>query len=77
MRVIYFSDAINQLHQVLNQAVSDSDVTIISCEGDAAVVFMPKKKYDSIIETLHLLRSRANVKHLDRSLSQYRKGQVG
>lgn len=76
MRVIHFSDAIQRLHQVINQVVNDCDVTIIYCEGREAAVFISKNQYCSIMETLHLLISPANVKHLDRSLSQYRKGQI-
>lgn len=76
MRVIHFSDAMHRLHQVLNQAASDCDLTIIFCEGGEAAVVMPKNKYCGIMETLHLLKSPANVKHLDRSVSQYRKGQI-
>ncbi|HBK43318.1 MAG: prevent-host-death protein [Polynucleobacter sp. GWA2_45_21] len=76
MRVIHFSDATQRLHQVINQVVNDCDVTIIYCEGGEAAVFISKNKYSSIMETLHLLKSPANVKHLDRSLSQYRKGQI-
>ena len=76
MRVIHFSDAVQRSHQVINQVTNDCDVTIICCEGGEAAVFMPKNKYCSIMETLHLLKSPANVKHLDRSLSQYRKSQI-
>jgi antitoxin YefM len=70
MRVIQLSDAINQLDQVIDQVVSDRDVTIISCE---AVVLMSKAEYNGMIDTLHLLSSSANVKHLNRSLAQYYK----
>jgi antitoxin YefM len=73
MRVIQFTDAVNQLDQVIDQVVSDRDVTIISCEGYEAAVFMSKATYSGMIDTLHLLRSPANVKHLNRSLAQYHK----
>ena len=71
MRVIQLSDAINQLDQVIDQVVSDRDVTIISCE---AVVLMSKAEYNGMIDTLHLLSSSVNVKHLNKSLAQYYKG---
>ena len=73
MRVIQFSDAVNQLDQVIDQVVSDRDVTIISCEGCETAVLMSKATYNGMIDTLHLLRSPANVKHLNRSLAQYHK----
>ena len=74
MRVIQLSDAINQLDQVIDQAVSDRDVTIISCEAGEAVVLMSKAEYNGMIDTLHLLSSSVNVKHLNKSLAQYYKG---
>ena len=73
MRVIQFSDAINQLHQVINQVVSDYDVAIISCKGGEAVVLMSGSAYNGIIETVHLLKSSTNAEHLNISLTQYRK----
>ena len=74
MRVIQFSDAVNQLDKVIDQVVSDRDVTIISCEGCEAAVLMPEAVYNGMMDTLHLLRSSANTKHLNKSLAQYYKG---
>jgi antitoxin YefM len=73
MRVIQLSDAVNQLDQVMDQVVSDRDVTIISCAACEAVVLMSKAEYNGMIDILHLLSSSANVKHLNRSLAQYYK----
>lgn len=73
MQVIQFSDAINQFDQVIDQVVSDRDVTIISCEAGEVVVLMSTVEYNGMIDTLHLLDSSANVKHLSRSLAQYYK----
>lgn len=72
MRLVHFSDARNQFKQVIDQVVSDCDVTIISCEGGKAAVLMPKCMYSSMMETLHLLKSSANTKHLSASIAQYR-----
>jgi len=76
MRVINFSDARNQLKQVIDQVVSDCDVTIISRRDADDAVVMSLNTYNSMMETLHLLKSPANVKHLEKSLAQYRKGQT-
>jgi antitoxin YefM len=32
--------------------------------------------FNSLMETLHLMKSPANVKHLEKSIAQYRKGQA-
>jgi antitoxin YefM len=76
MRVINFSDARNQFKQVIDQVVADCDVTIISRRDSDDAVVMSLDTYNSIMETFHLLKSPANVKHLEKSLEQYRKGQT-
>jgi antitoxin YefM len=76
MRVINFSDARNQFKQVIDQVVADSDVTIISRRDASDAVIMSLDTYNNMMETLHLMRSPANVKHLEKSLAQYRKGQI-
>ena len=32
--------------------------------------------FNSLLETIHLLKSPANAAHLERSIAQYRQGQV-
>ncbi|MGV0981956.1 MAG: type II toxin-antitoxin system Phd/YefM family antitoxin [Polynucleobacter sp.] len=76
MRVINFSDARNQFKQVIDQVVSDCDVAIISRRDADDAVVMSLNTYNSMMETLHLLKSPANAKHLEKSLAQYRKGQT-
>jgi len=76
MRVINFSDARNQLKQVIDQVVADCDVAIISRRDAEDAVVMSLDTYNSMVETFHLMKSPANVKHLEKSLAQYRKGQV-
>ncbi len=76
MRVINFSDARNQFKQVIDQVVSDCDVAIISRRDADDAVVMSLNTYNSMMETLHLLKSPANVKYLEKSLGQYRKGQI-
>ncbi len=76
MRVINFSDARNQLKQVIDQVVADCDVAIISRRDAEDAVVMSLDTYNSMMETFHLMKSPTNVKHLEKSLAQYRKGQV-
>ncbi|MBU3583292.1 type II toxin-antitoxin system prevent-host-death family antitoxin [Polynucleobacter sp. 15G-AUS-farblos] len=76
MRVINFSDARNQFKQVIDRVVEDCDVAIISRRDAEDAVVMSLNTYNSMMETLHLLKSPANVKHLEKSLAQYRKGQT-
>ncbi len=76
MRVISFSEARNQFKQVIDQVVEDCDIAVI-CRRDAEdAVLMSLDTYNSMMETLHLVKTPANLKHLEKSLAQYRKGQT-
>jgi antitoxin YefM len=72
MRVVKFSDARNQLKQVIDQVVDEGDFTIISRHDAQDAVVMSLDTFNSINETLYLLRSPANDAYLNRSLAQYR-----
>jgi antitoxin YefM len=76
IRVINFSDARYSLRSVIDQVVEDADVTIISRLDAPAAVVMPLDHYNSLIETLYLLRSPANAAHLARSIAQARAGKA-
>jgi antitoxin YefM len=76
MRVINFSEARTQFKQVIDQVVADQDVAIISRRDAEDAVLMSLDTYNSMMETFHLLKSPANVKHLEKSLKQYRQGQT-
>ena len=76
MRVIQFSDARTQFKQVIDQVVADQDVVIISRRDAEDTVLMSLDTYNSLMETFHLMKSPANAKHLEKSITQYRKGQT-
>jgi antitoxin YefM len=72
MRVVNFSDTRNSLKSVIDQAVEDADVTVISRRNAPNAVVMSFDHYSRLMETLHLLSSPANAAHLARSVSQLR-----
>ena len=76
MHVIHFSEARAQFKQVIDQVVADQDVAIISRRDGKGAVLMSLDTYNSMMETFHLLKSPANVKHLEKSLKQYPQGQT-
>jgi len=76
METITFSDARNQLKQVLDRVVEDSDYTVITRRDAEPAVVMSLASFNSLMETVHLLRSPGNAAHLARSIDQYRSGQV-
>lgn len=76
MRVINFSEARNKLKNVLDQVVNDADYTIISRRDADDAVVMSLDQFNSLMETVHLLKSPANAAHLAKSIQQYQKGKV-
>lgn len=76
MRIVNFSDARNSLRTVIDQVVADADVTVISRRDAPDAVVMSFEHYSSLMETVHLLSSPANVAHLAKSLAQAHAGQT-
>ena len=75
MRVVSYSEARGRLKEVIDQVVDNVDVTIISRRDAEHAVLMSLQTYESMMETLHLLKSPANARHLEKSIEQYRKNQ--
>jgi antitoxin YefM len=76
MRVVNFSEARNSLKQVIDQVVSDADVAVITRRDAPDAVVMSLDTYNSMMETVHLLKVPANAAHLARSIDQFRKGKM-
>ena len=56
--------------------MTDDQETIIVTRKKENIVMMPQSSYDSLMETLYLLGNEANRKHLEKSIKQYKKGQI-
>jgi antitoxin YefM len=76
MRIISFTEARNGLKAVLDGVVNDADTTIITRRDAEDAVVMSLDYYNSLMETMYLLRSPANAEHLNRSMAQFRAGQT-
>jgi antitoxin YefM len=76
MRIVSFTEARNSLKAVLDAVVNDADTTIITRRDSEDAVVMSLDYYNSLMETVHLLRSPANAEHLNRSIAQYKAGKV-
>ncbi|QOV23198.1 type II toxin-antitoxin system Phd/YefM family antitoxin [Anabaenopsis elenkinii] len=76
MKIISFSEARNSLKTVLDQVTEDADYTIITRRDADDAVVMSLEFFNSLMETVYLLKSPANAAHLERSITQFKQGKV-
>ena len=76
MRIVSFTEARNSLKAGLDSVVNDADTAVITRRDAEDAVVMSLDYYNSLMETVHLLRSPANAEHLNRSIAQFKAGQV-
>ncbi len=76
MNVVSFTEARNSLKSVLDKVANDADCTVITRRDSEDAVVMSLDHYNALMETLHLLKSPANAKHLQESIEQYQQGKV-
>lgn len=76
MRIVSFTEARNSLKAVLDSVVNDADTAVINRRDSEDAVVMSLDYYNSLMETVHLLRSPANAEHLNRSIEQFKAGKV-
>ena len=76
MQIISFTEARNSLKSVLDRVVNDADCTVITRRDSEDAVVMSLDYYDSLMETVYLLKSPANAEHLSKSIEQFNQGKV-
>ncbi len=76
MRVVSFTEARNGLKGVLDQVVNDANCTVITRRDAEDAVVMSLDYYNSLIETVYLLKSPENAEHLRKSIEQFQQGMV-
>lgn len=75
MEIINYSEARQNFKAVLDRVTEDQDCTIITRSGVEDAVIMSKSHYDSIMETLYLMRSPANAQHLIEAIDRDKAGE--
>ncbi len=76
MEIVNYTQARQNLKDVLDRVTNDADCTVVvRRDGDDAVI-MSKSHYDSIMETLYLMRSPANAKRLMESVEAVKAGEI-
>ncbi len=76
MRVVSFSDARNNLKDVLDTVASDCSITVIHRRDHEDAVVMSLADYNSMADTIHLLSNKANRDHLAKSIAQFKAGKA-
>ena len=76
MQVVSFSEARDNFKAVLDRLEADADVTLITRRHAKGAVVMSLDTTNSLMETVHLVRSPANAAHLQRSLEQAGRGEL-
>ena len=76
MRIVTYSEARNNLKRVLDQVLIDSDFTIISRRNGADMAVLFLKQFNSLMETVNLLKYPVNASHLNDAVSQYNQQQT-
>ena len=60
----------------MDQTIADADFTIITRRDAPDAVLMSLDTFNSLMETVHLLKTPANAAHLATSIEQYRNGKT-
>ena len=76
MRIVTYSEARNNLKRVLDQVLIDSDFTIISRRNGADMAVLSLKQFNSLMETVNLLKYPVNASHLNEAVGQYNQQQT-
>lgn len=76
MEIVNFTEARKNFKGVLDRVTNDADCTIVVRSGSDDAVIMSKAHYDSIMETLYLLRSPANAARLRQSIAAVEAGEI-
>ena len=61
---------------MIDQVIDDADYTVIARRDAPDAVLMSLDTFNSLMETVHLLRSPANAAHLARSIAQFQQGKT-
>ena len=67
-----YTEARARLAELLDRVVEDRETVVITRRGHESVAMIAADELDSLIETVHLLRSRADAERLLTSLARAR-----
>ena len=75
MEVLNYTEIRQNLPKSLDKVNDDAEIVIVSRSKGKNVVVMDLNEYNAIAETLHLVKSEANIKRLQEAIDEMNKGQ--
>lgn len=72
---VSFSDLRRRLAHFMDRAVDDRAPVLVTRQGHEPVVMLAQSEYESMAETLYLLRSPANRARLEEGLAEAERGE--
>ena len=75
MNAVNYTTLRDNMKLCFDRISGDKEPMIVTGNGENMVI-MSQSSYDSLMETLYLLRSRENYAHLLRSVEQHKNGQT-
>ena len=75
MKIMTYTESRARYAEVLDQVVNDREEIVITRQGHESVVIMALDEYESLMETVYLMQSPANARHLRESIARHRAGE--
>ena len=75
MKIMTYTESRARYAEVLDQVVNDREEIVITRQGHESVVIMALDEYESLMETVYLMQSPANARHLRESIACHRAGE--
>lgn len=76
MQILNFSQARASLKQTMEDVCRDHEPAVVTRQRGEPVVVMSLEDYNSMLETLHLLREPTNAERLRESIGQLEAGEA-
>jgi antitoxin YefM len=70
MQAVFYSQARNNLREIINKVCDDFDEYVITTKDDKSVVILSYEEYSAMKETMYLLSSKNNRDRLNDAIEQ-------
>ena len=76
MDAVTYSDLRHNLKTYLDKAYHDHNALIVTRKNNENLVILSMDAYNRLMETNYLFSSKANTRHLEKSIRQFKQGKV-